>query len=140
MATRSTIAIENPDGTVYQIYCHYDGYLSHVGRILFENYSTTDAMKELLCLGDLSVLGERVDPDLDEDHSFAKPAKGVCIAYGRDRGEADTLAREYTDFGMYTTFGDFEEYNYIRRNDGKLYLIHNSMPTLVKLLTADNFL
>jgi hypothetical protein len=27
MATRSRIAIENQDGTVTSIYCHFDGYI-----------------------------------------------------------------------------------------------------------------
>ena len=31
MATRSTIAMEQPDGRVMQIYCHWDGYLGHNG-------------------------------------------------------------------------------------------------------------
>jgi len=34
MATRSRIAIENQDGTVTSIYCHFDGYLSGVGKLL----------------------------------------------------------------------------------------------------------
>ena len=38
MATRSRIAIENQDGTVKSIYCHWDGYISHNGKISFENY------------------------------------------------------------------------------------------------------
>ena len=28
MATTSTIAVQHTDGTVSQIYCHFDGYLS----------------------------------------------------------------------------------------------------------------
>ena len=136
MATRSTIAIENTDGTVRQIYCHFDGYLDHVGRTLFENYSTQDAMSALIDLGDLSSLGERLAPNEDEEHSYANPIDGVCVAYGRDRGETGSDARVYSEFGMYTTFCDFEEYNYIRRNDGNLYLIHNRKPNL---LIAEDF-
>ena len=32
MGTRSTIALEFADGTVGQVYCHWDGYLSKIGR------------------------------------------------------------------------------------------------------------
>ena len=38
MGTRSTIALEYADGTVHQVYCHWDGYLEHNGRILQEHY------------------------------------------------------------------------------------------------------
>jgi hypothetical protein len=31
MATRSRIAIENQDGTVQSIYCHFDGYVRWCG-------------------------------------------------------------------------------------------------------------
>ncbi len=34
MATRSTIALEFADGTVEQVYCHWDGYLDHNGALL----------------------------------------------------------------------------------------------------------
>jgi len=57
MATRSTIAIRNADNTVTAIYCHWDGYLSYNGKILFENYNTEEKVRELIALGDLSVLG-----------------------------------------------------------------------------------
>ena len=38
MGTRSTIAIQKLDGSVEQIYCHWDGYLDHNGTILKTEY------------------------------------------------------------------------------------------------------
>jgi hypothetical protein len=38
MGTRSTIALEFADGTVEQVYCHWDGYLSNNGKILQAHY------------------------------------------------------------------------------------------------------
>ena len=56
MATRSLIALDN--GSVFtSIYCHWDGYLSGVGRILLENYTDINDVEELFDLGDLSTLG-----------------------------------------------------------------------------------
>ena len=83
MGTRSTIAIQNGNGTVTGIYCHWDGYLEHNGKILNENYTTEAAVRELIALGDLSSLGETVGVKTDFDNA----AKGQCVAYGRDRGE-----------------------------------------------------
>ena len=83
MGTRSTIAIQNADNTVTGIYCHWDGYVSHNGKILAENYTTEAKVRELIALGDLSSLGETVGAKTD----FNNAAKGQCVAYGRDRGE-----------------------------------------------------
>ena len=47
MATRSTIALEFADGTVQQVYCHWDGYIDHNGKILFENYSNPFILRML---------------------------------------------------------------------------------------------
>ena len=83
MGTRSTIAIQNANGTVTGIYCHWDGYVEHNGKILNENYTTEAQVRELIALGDLSSLGETVGAKTD----FNNAAKGQCVAYGRDRGE-----------------------------------------------------
>jgi hypothetical protein len=34
MSTRSRIAIENQNGSVTSVYCHFDGYISGVGKTL----------------------------------------------------------------------------------------------------------
>jgi hypothetical protein len=71
MATRSRIAIENQDGTVDSIYCHFDGYISGVGKTLFEHYDQ-EKLEKLLELGDISTLGKSTED---------------TEAYHRDRGE-----------------------------------------------------
>ena len=87
MATRSTIGIENGDGTTTYIYCHWDGYLDYTGRMLIEHYNTKERVEALIALGDLSYLNEKISPDPNIEHSFDKPQKAVCVAYHRDRGE-----------------------------------------------------
>jgi hypothetical protein len=72
MSTRSRIAIENQDGTVKSIYCHFDGYLSGVGRLLKEYYTTQAKVEALIELGDISAL---------------EMTPGSTVAYARDRGE-----------------------------------------------------
>ena len=62
MSTRSAIAIqETKDGPVQHIYCHFDGYLKHNGKILNEHYRDPAKVKELLALGDMSVLDETIE-------------------------------------------------------------------------------
>lgn len=108
MGTRSTIAIENADGTVTGIYCHWDGYTSHNGRILQENYTTEAAVRELIALGDLSSLGETVGAKTD----FSNPADGQCVAYGRDRGEQDVEAKTYASHADFLDVMG-QEYDYL---------------------------
>jgi hypothetical protein len=87
MATRSRIGIVNEDGTVTSVYCHWDGGISHNGKILYRHYKEREKVKQLISLGSLSYLGEDVDPGEGVPHSFLHPAEGVTVAYHRDRGE-----------------------------------------------------
>jgi hypothetical protein len=108
MATRSTIAIQNDDGTVTGIYCHWDGYLSHNGRILKENYNTEAKVRELIALGQLSGLGETIGEKVD----FYNAPDGQCIAYGRDRGEIDSDAETFNTWTALLNLSG-QEYNYL---------------------------
>jgi len=89
MSTRSLIIVDHGDHFAVS-YCHWDGKPRHQAPILTEHYASDDAARALSALGNLSSLGARVDaPD---GHSYASPAEGCCIAYGRDRGEANWRA------------------------------------------------
>tara|TARA_R100001086_G_C11638314_1_gene203792 strand:- start:72 stop:488 length:417 start_codon:yes stop_codon:yes gene_type:complete len=61
MSTRSNIAIQKEDETVDVIYCHSDGYLSYVGKILFENYQDDETVKSLVALGSFSSIDEKIE-------------------------------------------------------------------------------
>jgi hypothetical protein len=119
MATRSTIALEYADGTIDQIYCHWDGYLSHNGTILQKNYQDPFKVQVMMQLGDLSSLGD----DIGEQHDFAQAADYAnCTFYGRDRGETDIKANRFKDFEDYKANHQYEEYEYILRRDGNWYV------------------
>jgi hypothetical protein len=138
MATRSTIALEYADGTVDQVYCHWDGYLDHNGAILRDSYSDPFKLQKLMDLGDLSSLG----PEIGEKHSFDTLAKygtpeyeaemeyrqGICTFYGRDRGETGTERKRFKDFADYKDNHQYEEYEYILRKDGNWYVKCHSAP------------
>lgn len=110
MSTRSDIIVHCADGKWARIYCHWDGYLAHNGRMLFDHYTSQRQADELVALGDLSILGEVIgvkhpfdppsaylgfgdamkpNPAYDK---FKKRYGKMCTAYGRDRGEKDTAA------------------------------------------------
>jgi hypothetical protein len=128
MATRSTIALEFADGTVQQVYCHWDGYLEHNGKILFEHYSDPFKLRDLIDLGGLSSLRPNIGvkhafsalglPEADREAFEAKHADS-CTFYGRDRGE-DVAKEKFADFADYVENHQYEEYEYILRNvEGK---------------------
>ena len=136
MGTRSTIALEFADGTVEQVYCHWDGYLAHNGQILFQYYSDPFKLRDLIDLGDISSLGRNLgnghpfskfglkeeDPDFDQMIALCKQAEeeGWTTFYGRDRGETGFTAKKFKDYADYVANHQYEEYEYILRNvDGK---------------------
>lgn len=93
MSTRSNIGILYLDGSVRMIYCHWDGYPDYMVPVLTKCYNTLEKVSELLLLGDLSSLRERVAPSVGESHTYDKPVDDITIAYHRDRGEAIHAAR-----------------------------------------------
>ena len=89
-------------------------------------------LQKLMDLGDLSSLG----PEIGDKHEFDCPHKygtpeyeawseaqrGVCTFYGRDRGEEGTQRKRFADFKDYKKEHQYEEFEYILRNDGKWYV------------------
>ena len=124
MATRSTIAMEQPDGKVMQVYCHWDGYLSNNGRILQEHYTDRAKVLALMMLGAISSLRTEIGMahDFDARYADSDPKAEWTVAYGRDRGEQGTEARVFKDFKDYVDNHQYEEYEYVFRKDGRWYV------------------
>ncbi len=125
MATRGNIGIVNEDGSITAIYVHWDSYPEYVGKMLLNHYNNVGIINELLDLGDLSILSESLYSttgiNLYSDnnrHTFDNPQKGVCVAYGRDRGETGSDSRTFEDLGEYEHFGSGVDYQYLYE-DGK---------------------
>ena len=89
MSTRSMICMKLKDDNYKSIYCHSDGYLEYNGAMLIDYYKDRKKVEELLELGNISCLNEKVHPDPTRPHSFDydKQQEDVVVAYMRDRGE-----------------------------------------------------
>lgn len=111
MSTNSTIAVKLADGSVNQVYCHWDGYLEHNGVILQKHYNSQELAEALVNLGDISFLCKNINPD--GEHTFDNPKEGVTIFYGRDRGESGVNARKFWNEEMFRLSGEKEEYDYL---------------------------
>ena len=48
MSTRSFICVAGEESGVRGIYCHYDGYPEHVGKILVEHHNSIGAAEKLI--------------------------------------------------------------------------------------------
>ena len=123
MATRSTIALEYADGTVHQVYCHWDGYLEHNGKILRDHYSNPFILRDLIDLGAVSSLR----PMIGTKHAFshfelrAEEVAGYKLLtenmttfYARDRGEK-LIVHKFNDYEDYLAHHQYEDYEYILR-------------------------
>lgn len=137
MSTRSRIGIEIEKGKYKHIYCHFDGYPENNGVILIDHYKDREKIEKLIALGDISSLGEKVEPDPNFEHSFdyGKRQEDVVVAYGRDRGETDIDAR----VGSLKDMADsgWIEYIYVYTLDNKwLYADTYYKPLKLKSLKA----
>ncbi len=104
-----TSSIDSPE--IRSIYCHWDGYPSHMGLVLHRHYGTIDLVEELLDKGDASLI------DL---------SSGVSEHYMHSEGghNADRMTLDH-----FTTHY-LEQYNYIAipQEDGTVEWIMCGLP------------
>ena len=104
MGTRSRVGVMHGD-VVKSVYCHYDGYLSHTGQILYRFYDSVRA-NLLVSLGDNS----GVQPTVEEMNFY------------KDRGETGVEYRVAHSFAEFLEQVEWcgGEYYYVMR-DGVWY-------------------
>lgn len=121
MATRSAIGYMTPTGKVRAVYCHWDGYVAGVGRILETHYQEARKIAQLIELGDISILDKNIGTKIDFDDRDAQAANEQTLYYGRDRGESNTDTREFETVGDFVDYyeGAGCEYFYLRTTDGQ---------------------
>lgn len=135
MGTRSVIGVMH-GSKAKTVYCHWDGYLDHNGRILLEHYNSSKA-NHLVAMGDLSSLGKELgekhafsqftdskDPleqkRVQDEYNAAKDA-GWCTFYKRDREDTDVDFKVcQSDKELFETY-EWCEYFYIMQ-DGIWYV------------------
>lgn len=118
MSTHATVTQKTDDG-YRSIYVHFDGYYSGVGHTLFHHYNTAEKVKQLIDLGDCSVLA----PTLENS-----------VFYHRDRGESfkDVAPEEVDDVYEVNLRGD---YNYLYQNSQWFELVRSSQIKVDRKLT-----
>jgi hypothetical protein len=121
MSTRSTIALEYAGNVIKKIYCHYDGYISHMGVTLLEHYPTRKEVQSLIDDGDLSGIDMKGQP---RHYQGEEPMFPDVYTY-----ESYVASIDHT----------FHEFNYLLRLNGKWEVISahydNKSKSKVKMLT-----
>jgi hypothetical protein len=93
MGTQATIAVQLDTHWYMAVSVHWDGYLSHTGRMLNTHYNTYANALRLVAQGCLSQVNPRCDAP--QGHTFDKPVDGHCIYYGRDRHPSEPFPPGY---------------------------------------------
>jgi hypothetical protein len=106
MATRSRIGLQLSDDSIVSVYCHYDGYPAHNGRVLRTHFDTIEKVRELIDGGDMSCT--RTNAGWNNE---TLPEVGPL--YYSTRGE-DCPPRH--DETMTEFFNNGEEFGYIYQN------------------------
>ena len=102
MGTKSSIGCMLPNGKIAYVECRFDGYLSHVGKILVEHYNDLDKVLELLLGGDIVSLQE------DLEHTERESALG----FAKIEDFIDCEVKEADWMGDYLLNGE-GEYKYL---------------------------
>jgi hypothetical protein len=94
MATRSRIGIQNQDGSVTSIYCHWDGYPSGNGKTLVQHYMDRRRVEALIALGNISQL---------EDLVHYRHRAGQSFNTRLDKSVEEYFASDLEDYGYLFT-------------------------------------
>ena len=143
MGTRSRIGIEMPDHTVVSVYCHWDGYVEHNGRILVQHYQNREDVQELIDGGSMSCLRTRNTWESnatlrDENGEYLYDEEGNLMSendrdpqplYHSERGDGEEPW--HSSFDEFVAGHSCEEYAYLYDLNGnwKAYKIGWNCPT-----------
>tara|TARA_R100000734_G_C3255816_1_gene55956 strand:+ start:56 stop:475 length:420 start_codon:yes stop_codon:yes gene_type:complete len=90
MSTRCLIGYQKENGEVESVYCHFDGYLSGVGKMLVDNYVSENKIQELIMGGDFSSL----EKDISDIRYYGNKPRFYNSEY-QFVDDADPLYHEY---------------------------------------------
>lgn len=71
MSTRSTITVKLSDKHYVGIYCHHDGYVEHVGKLLQTKYKTLEDITPIILLGAISCLKDTYEKTKKESYTLS---------------------------------------------------------------------
>jgi hypothetical protein len=115
MATRCRIAIQNTDKSYHSVYCHFDGYPQHTGKLLAQYWTDISHIERLMNLGDVSVLDRNHDKTRFYHRDLLEQKTNALFAENFDE-----LLLQTTDCGgeYVYAFIDNKWFYHVSENDG----------------------
>ena len=126
--TKCIICREESEGVYTGITCDYDGYLTFMGAMLEDFYSSAKKVGTLISLGDLSELERNIAPNPHQKHAWNIRQDHACVFYGRDKGDYTRGPRKFEmkDFGSSPV--------YIFKDDRWHTFLHGKLVTVEEAL------
>ena len=120
MSTRSMIAMQDGDGACYAIYCHFDGYVSHMGKMLTTYFNDDESAAELINNGELRSI------DIS-----AKDENKVVLEHFEEDFEKREIEYYDTEVDMLNAFKDSDrEYLYLWDDSIETWLYRRNIYTI----------
>jgi hypothetical protein len=104
MSTHSAIGYQNRKDDIHVIYCHYDGYPSHVGRLLVQHWNSMSKCNQLVYNGAIRSFEQNGDVDRFNDEQGYENYESVqeiidsgfdyCYLFNEDTGRWVCYGRE----------------------------------------------
>jgi hypothetical protein len=127
MGTRSMIGLEVNNG-IEAIYCHFDGYLHQVGRLLSTHYTTHESVQDLVNLGNLSSLGTSPEDSVamyrDRKESL------VCYTYDSPSQFLEAALNKHIDYTYLFTKNGIWLYS-TSVSDGEWNSLNNALTQII---------
>lgn len=113
MGTHCRIGLELADHTIISVYCHWDGYPEHTGKLLVQEYDNKEDLEDLIDGGDMSSIRTREmwrsGSALKENEDLVKDAEGY-IMYENDREPQPLYYKERGEDNVDPQVCSFDEF------------------------------
>lgn len=95
MSTHARIGVVNTDGSVTSIYCHFDGYINHTGKMLLSRYNDEAAARQLIALGNLRGIRRTGRPETGHYVTITPEGETEDVVTSKTVTEFDKLREDY---------------------------------------------
>jgi hypothetical protein len=134
MSTNARIGIKISGINMLSIYSHWDGYPSWVGEKLLKYFNTEEKVKELLSMGNVSIMGDKIGEKVDF-HKFNSQENSQCLFYERDRGDSNEEAITHKIGDM-----DYQySFTYLFKNGAWYVRKNKNFVLLTEKMCEDNY-
>ena len=119
--THATVSIK--DGRKFvTVWCNFDGYIDHLGKVLSEHYDTKEKVVDLISHGDACCINENIGERVDNyrcstDFRYYEQVRHQCRFYHRDMDMELDIATDITEKELLS----YADYNYLFK-DGKWFV------------------